>query len=97
MTDIAENLDLNTEVDHSEDETRNEVIITLEGRDITIPMNSLSVNMESTPNEILDAVRNVVSENDGTDLTDDNGEVSFTVRKAMNTNTIYVYPKPVAG
>jgi 3'-phosphoadenosine 5'-phosphosulfate sulfotransferase len=30
-------------------------------------------------------------------LTDDNGEVSFTVRKAMNTNTIYVYPKPVAG
>jgi hypothetical protein len=60
-------------------------------------MNSLSVNMESTPNEILDAVRNVVSENDGTDLTDDNGEVSFTVRKAMNTNTIYVYPKPVAG
>ena len=79
------------------DELRNEVVVTLDGRDIATPMESLGVSMDSTPNEILDAVRGIVQEAEGVDLADDTGEYSYTVRKAMNSGTIYVYPKPVAG
>lgn len=69
------------------------VIITLEGRDIPLSLESLGLTMDSTEREVLDAVRGVVNEN----LTDEDGEYSFTVRKAMNSSNIYVYPKPVAG
>jgi hypothetical protein len=71
----------------------NNVVVTLDGRDVTLTQESLGLTMESTERQVLDAVRAVVEEN----LTDEDGEFSFTVRKAMNTNTIHVYPKPVAG
>jgi len=79
------------------DELRNEVVVTLEGRDISTPMESLGVSMDSTQTEILDAVRGIVQEAEGVDISDDAGEYSYTVRKADNSGTIYVYPKPVAG
>ena len=75
----------------------NEVVITLDGRDIKIPMSSLELTMDSTANQVLDAVREVIRENENIDLADENGEYSYAVRKAMNSSTIYVYPKPVAG
>ena len=78
-------------------EVRNEVIVTLDGRDIVTPMDSLELTMESTPNEVLAAVRGIIQEGEGVDISDDTGEYSYAVRKAMNSNTIYVYPKPVAG
>ena len=31
------------------------------------------------------------------DIADDGGEMTYTVRKALNSGKIYVYPKPVAG
>ena len=79
------------------DEVRNEVVVTLDGRDISTPMESLGLTMESTPADILSAVRGIVQEAEGVDISDDSGEYSYTVRKAMNSGTIYVYPKPVAG
>ena len=69
------------------------VVITLEGRDVEISLESLGLTMESTEQDILNAVRNVVAEN----ITDGTGEFSYTVRKALNSNRIYIYPKPVAG
>ena len=78
---------------------RNAVIVTLEGRDETIPMATLGVNMESTPREILDAVGGIIEEAEGTKdgYQDAYGDFTYTVRKAMNSNTIYVYPKPTLG
>lgn len=80
-------------------EQTNEVIVTLDGRDERIPMENLGVNMESTPREILDAVAGVIEEAEGTrdGYEDAYNDYTYTVRKAMNSNTIYVYPKPVAG
>lgn len=69
------------------------VRITLEGREIPHTQEQLGVTMDSTEDEILAAVRNIVAEN----IVDDSGEFSYTVRKAFNTKTIFVYPKPVAG
>ena len=75
----------------------NEVIITLEGRDTRIPMASLGLTMESTEREILAAVRPAMTEMGGADIADEHGDMTYTVRKAMNSNTIQVYPKPGAG
>lgn len=80
MTDTNENQEFN-------------LIVTLEGRDITLMQDAYGVNMDSTEREILDAVRATVGEV----LQDDEGQYSFAVRKAVNSGKIYVYPKPVAG
>jgi hypothetical protein len=52
--------------------------------------------MQSTEQEILDAVRPLILEQFNIDISD-GSDHSFTTRKAMNSNTIYAYPKPVAG
>ena len=74
-----------------------DVVITVEGRDIRIPMDSLSVNIDSSERIILDAIMPVVRDNENLDIRDGYGTYTYTVRKALNSNTIYVYPKPVAG
>ena len=76
---------------------RNEVIVTMGGRDIPLPFDSVGVDMDSAEADIISAVRPIISESEGVDLSDEHGDVAFTVRKAINSNTIYVYPKPVAG
>jgi hypothetical protein len=74
-----------------------EVIVTIEGQDSHIPMESLGLTMESSERDILAAIRPMMREMRSLDIEDDDGEMSYTVRKALNSNTIYVYPKPVAG
>lgn len=78
-------------------ESTGNVIITLDGRDIRIPMESLSLTIDSGVGAILDAVRPVIQSSENVDIQDAGGDFSFTVRKAVNSNSIYVYPKPVAG
>lgn len=100
MVEPIEQLELNDEATQELNEPlRNEVIVTLDGRDIPTPMDALGVSMESTPKEILDAVAGIVEEAEGTrdGYEDAYGNYTYAVRKAMNSNTIYVYPKPVAG
>ena len=79
------------------DEIKNEVIVTIEGQDSRIPMDSLGLTIDSTETAILNAIRPMMREIRGLDIADGDGEMSYTVRKALNSNTIYVYPKPVAG
>ena len=69
------------------------LVITLEGRDVEVALESLNLTMDSTERAILTAARGIAGEN----IVDGEGEFSFTVRKALNSNKIYVYPKPVAG
>jgi glycine betaine/choline ABC-type transport system substrate-binding protein len=75
----------------------NEVVITLDGRDVYIPMETLGITIDMTDRHILAAARASVLESEGIDLNDESGVSAFGVRKALNSNTIYVYPKPVAG
>lgn len=106
MNDTISQLDVNNEVEENdleqhEDESleRNEVIVTLDGKDISAPIESLGLTMESSTNDILDAVKGIIEEAEGTQdgYVDAYGNYTYTVRKAMNSSTIYVYPKPVAG
>ena len=98
MAEAVEQLQVGEDVIVQE-EQRHEVIVTLDGRDQTIPMDALGVSLESTPREILAAVGGVIEEAEGTrdGYEDAYGDFTYTVRKAMNSDTIYVYPKPVAG
>lgn len=73
------------------------VVVTLDGRDMTIPMESLGITMDSSEREILTACQSAVLEREGVNIRDENDEHAFGVRKAVNSNTAYVYPKPVAG
>ncbi len=79
------------------DTQTNEVVVTLDGRDVKIPMETLGVTMDMTDRQILTAARASIMESEGVDLSDESGVSAFGVRKALNSNTIYVYPKPVAG
>ena len=79
------------------DEIRNEIVITVNGRDIVIPAESLGVNVDSSERDILNAVRPIIQDREGLDIQDDTGVYGYTVRKAMNSRTAYIYPKPVAG
>lgn len=89
--------DTNDTVVNAENEVRNEIVITVNGRDIIIPDESLGVNVDSSDRDILNAVRPIIQGREGMDIQDDTGSYSYTVRKAMNSRTAYIYPKPVAG
>jgi hypothetical protein len=75
----------------------NEVVVTLDGRDVHIPMETLGVTIDMSDRQILTAARASILESEGVDLNDESGVAAFGVRKALNSNTIYIYPKPVAG
>ena len=93
MTDTIDT----TDTISNTDEIRNEVVITTNGRDIRIPMDTLGVTIDSSDRDVLNVVRPVIQGREGLDIQDDTGIYSYTVRKALNSNSIYVYPKPVAG
>jgi len=78
-----------------DEEQTHEVIITMNGRDTRVPMDSLGVDINTPDGQVLDAVRGIINETSSVD--DEYGQPSFAVRRATNSDTIYVYPKPVAG
>lgn len=86
--DVAELNDL------SSDSMSDKLVITVNGRAETVPLSSLDIDMSSSQHQILDVVKGMFGE---IDFDDESGEVTYTVRKATNTNTIFVFPKPVAG
>ena len=82
---------------NAEQSISGDIVITVEGKDIRIPMNSLSIDINTSERLILDAIMPVVRDNENLDIRDSYGTYTYTVRKALNSNTVYVYPKPVAG
>lgn len=75
-------------------EVRNEVIVTMDGREIDIPLASLSLTMQSTDTEVLNAIRPLLREREGFDILDSNTDFTYSIRKSMAQATIFVYPKP---
>lgn len=69
------------------------VRVTVNQQDTDLTFEQLGVTIEATDNEILSAVRGVLSEQ----IVDQNGEFTFAVRRATNTGMVYVYPKPGFG
>ncbi len=74
-----------------------EVVVTIGQQDIKFTQEQLGVNMDAQDNQILDAVRGMVAEELRGGLQDQEGDYTFAVRRALNSGTIYVYPKPGFG
>ena len=81
-----------------ENEVRNTATLTVGGNDQVYDFEQLGITFDSTEREILAAVQGIVREAN-ISLEDDEqpGEYTFTVRKAVNTQMIYIYPKDPAG
>ena len=73
----------------------NALIVTIDGNDIQMEPELLDVNFESDDNSILDAVENVLSEQNLS--IKENNDYTYAVRRAANSGNIYVIPKPTAG
>ncbi len=73
-----------------------QVIVTVESQDRTYSFDQLSVNFDSSNEEILAAVQPIILEDTGVNISEDD-ENLYTVKKAENSGNIYVFPKSPAG
>jgi len=70
------------------------VVATINQQDMEFTGEQLGITDINAPdNQVLTAVRGAVAEQ----IQDDEGQFTFAVRRALNTETIYVYPKPTFG
>ncbi len=72
------------------------VIVTIESEDRTYTFDQLSINYDSSSQEILDAVQPIILEDTGVNISED-GDNLYTVKKAENSGNVYVFPKSPAG
>lgn len=81
-----------------EEEKRKKLIFTVKGNDQEFDFEQLGITFDSSENEILNSVQGIIGEANMSIQDDDQeNEFIFTVRKSVNTETIYVYPKDPAG
>jgi len=78
-------------------ETPGEIIVTLASEDRRYSYDNLSVGYNSTDEEILDALGPVLLEETGFDIRDELRNGDFTIKRADNSQSIYVFPKSTAG
>ncbi len=71
------------------------VVATINQQDMEFTGEQLGITdiVNDTDTQVLTAVRGAISEQ----IQDDEGRFTFAVRRALNTETIYVYPKPTFG
>lgn len=91
-------VDENAVTNETNVEAKKKVTLTIGGNDQTFDFDQLGVNIDSSEREILNAVQGIISETN-LSIEDEShpGEYTFTVRKSLNTEMIYVYPKDPAG
>lgn len=86
----------NNDVVETENETT--IVVTIGGNDREFNAEELGINFDSPESEILNAMEGILSEaGDSLREEGEDGDFSYTVRKATNSRKIYVFPKPTAG
>jgi len=79
------------------------VEIILESQSYKFTGQELDVSMESSEEEIIGRLAPAIKEatrtegNEGIDIVDASGHSDFTIRKHLDENNIFVYPKGLAG
>jgi hypothetical protein len=92
MSDTNENTNV---IETTDSNVQGKLVLTLDGDMHSVALSLLELDLNSSTDSILSAASRLATEV-GTD-NEDFPVSSFAVRKAMNTNTIFVFPKPVAG
>lgn len=72
-----------------------EVIVTLSSEDKHYEFDRLSIDFDSTDEEVLNAIAPILLEEEGFDI--DDAEETFTIKRSDSSQTIYVFPKSTAG
>jgi len=83
-------------IETEKNEHANEVCLTIDQRDVNIPLASLELTMESSQEEVFSALESIVTEEGGS-LYDEYGNPAYAMRRANNTRILHVYPKTIAG
>lgn len=74
-----------------------EVIVTLSDRELHFGYDQLSVNFNSTESEIIDALQPILLEEEGFDITENQDDGLYTIKKVEQSQNVYVFPKSTAG
>jgi len=75
-----------------EDNVTNKIFVTVNGQDWQKDLNELGLSFDSSEEAIMDIVVPTIQEEFNQDISD-----SYKVRKAVNSQNIYVIPSSVAG
>lgn len=78
-------------------ETQGKIIVTLGTKEPTFDFEQLGVNFNSTDKEVLDALKPVLLEEEGFDITEDQEEGAFTIKRVEESGNLYIFPKSTAG
>lgn len=76
---------------------QNRIIVTLSSVEKYYPFDQLSVNFDSSDEEILNALRPVLLEDEGFDIQEAQEDGYYTIKKVESSQNIYVFPKSTAG
>lgn len=74
------------------DQTRNKVIVTVDGNDYTRDYTALGISFESSDSEIMSAIAPIIQEEYGVDIRN-----LYKIRKAVNSQNIHIIPNSTAG
>ena len=86
-----------TDEAHVDGQRRDSIIVTLNQQEYCYTQEQLGVDMDTPDDRLLTAVRGIIGEELGGRMVDESGVDTFAVRRAMNTNNLYVYPKTGYG
>lgn len=75
-----------------EEEVTSKLIVTIQGQDYIRDLNFFGLTFDSSEDEIISAVAPAIQEEYDVDITS-----YYKVRKATNTENVYVIPNSVAG
>jgi len=75
-----------------DDNVHNKIFVTIDGRDWQKDLTELGLTFDSSETEIMERLTPTIQEEFNQDISD-----SFKVRKAVNSQNIYVIPASVAG
>lgn len=74
-----------------------EIIVTLESNEKHFNQEDFGVTIDSTDQQILDAVAPAILEEFGVNLKEDQGDYIYIVKKVSESGNIFVFPKSPAG
>jgi hypothetical protein len=75
-----------------DEQVKNKILVTINGQDWQKNLSDFGLTFDSSDREIMERISSAVQEEFGEDISD-----SYKIRKATNTQNIYVIPSSVAG
>lgn len=74
-----------------------EIVITLESTDKKYQYADYALSYNSTDEEVIDALQSTLLEEEGFNLKSEYEEGNWTIKRADNSQSIYIFPKSTAG